>query len=202
MGRRQVNGERDAQFVALFKAGHTQPEIAALFGLRRSRVATIIRAAGVDRYQGGKGLRASRAKQRRVEQQNKRMLKAYGCDYETALALNGGARLRESGSLAYRYHAQRTNAGKRGIGWEFTFPAWVATWEASGRLHQRGKCRDGYVMARHGDTGPYSPANVYITTLSQNFLDYHAKAKVEGYPCFERRRAHTRSLRAGARHEA
>lgn len=39
------------------------------------------------------------------------------------------------------------------------------------RDEKRGKCAASVVMARYGDTGPYSKANVYVTTHSENIRD-------------------------------
>ena len=66
---------------------------------------------------------------------------------------------------------QRENAARRGIEWQFTFDEWKQLWESSGCWEKRGKGADRYVMARHGDTGPYSPSNVRITTFLENGRD-------------------------------
>jgi hypothetical protein len=63
---------------------------------------------------------------------------------------------------------QKAGSKKRGIPWQLTFDEWLSIWKKSGKLHRRGKYREHYVMARYGDTGPYSPTNVYITTIEDN----------------------------------
>ncbi|MDB5975182.1 MAG: hypothetical protein JWR07_1942 [Nevskia sp.] len=71
-----------------------------------------------------------------------------------------------------KYRSHRSGAARRGIGFEFTFSQWWSVWKESGRWDQRGcSAADSYVMARPRDTGPYSVGNVYITTLSQNFVE-------------------------------
>lgn len=180
--------ERDAKIAAAFKRGETTPVLARQFGLSRSQVGAIVRQEGLTWRDGGRSVRNPATETARLRAKYLRAKNAagaratLGCSLEKAIALNEGLPLSTRGSLAARYRAQRLRASNRNIGWEFTFPTWVAVWEASGHLHERGRVNKGsYVMARHGDTGPYSPTNVYITTLSQNFLDYHEKARAVGY---------------------
>jgi hypothetical protein len=66
------------------------------------------------------------------------------------------------------YDQQRRAAGKRGIGWEFTYPEWRRIWAESGFEHLRGRGRGKYVMARFNDAGPYRANNVVICTCEQN----------------------------------
>lgn len=68
-----------------------------------------------------------------------------------------------------KYQCQKRRAKKRNIPWEFTFESWWNLWQESGHWEERKFM--GYVMARIGDTGSYSPTNVYITTHSQNMKD-------------------------------
>ena len=72
-----------------------------------------------------------------------------------------------------KFDQQRTTAMQRGIGWQITFDQWMRVWNDSGHWEQRGRAASSYVMARHGDTGPYAVGNVYICTLSQNCSDQY-----------------------------
>ncbi|WP_234684681.1 hypothetical protein [Bradyrhizobium monzae] len=65
----------------------------------------------------------------------------------------------------------RVNAKDRGIGFELTFPQWLEIWIASGRVRRRGCRRGQYVMARHGDRGPYAVGNVKIILASENIAE-------------------------------
>jgi hypothetical protein len=66
---------------------------------------------------------------------------------------------------------QQRKAKHRGIEFLLTFGEWWTIWETSGKWEQRG-CRKGqYVMARHGDIGPYQRDNVRICTVSDNYAD-------------------------------
>ena len=69
------------------------------------------------------------------------------------------------------FQSQRHDARRRGVSWEFSFEAWWACWEASGRWAHRGRGRGKYMMARHGDMGPYALHNVEIITHEQNSRD-------------------------------
>ena len=99
----------------------------------------------------------------------------YGCDAATVDRLNDGLPLRQAGSKARAYHQQRWNAAQRGIGWEITFPEWVALWVESGHWSERGAHQGGYVMARHKDLGPYKLGNVSIETHEKNISDGHSR---------------------------
>lgn len=81
---------------------------------------------------------------------------------------------RDARKMAYAEH--KYNARRRGIPWGFTFEEWWAVWESSGFWSQRG--RGKYVMARRGDAGPYSAANVEIITSSKNISDAHKNGRV------------------------
>ena len=67
------------------------------------------------------------------------------------------------------YAVQKSNARRRGIAWEFNLSSWLAVWESSGLLTERGRKLDQYCMARHGDVGPYAPGNVSIKTNQENW---------------------------------
>jgi hypothetical protein len=66
------------------------------------------------------------------------------------------------------FQAQRAAAKSRGIAFEFSYAEWLATWENSGRLRQRGTMSGNYVMGRKGDAGPYCSSNIKIISHAQN----------------------------------
>ena len=76
--------------------------------------------------------------------------------------------------LRRSFRTQRNHSTARGIVWGFTFEQWLDVWYESGHLHQRGRGRGCYVMARHGDVGPYMPSNVSIILYEQNAADSRA----------------------------
>jgi hypothetical protein len=67
---------------------------------------------------------------------------------------------------AYRHC--KYDAKNRGIDFLLTFEEWLAIWEDSGYLAERGCRRGQYVMARFGDEGPYIVGNVEIILATQN----------------------------------
>ena len=67
------------------------------------------------------------------------------------------------------YSTAKSKAKQRGIAWEFTFESWMECW--GDQFTQRGEGGDALCMARHGDTGPYSPDNVAIITQRENDRD-------------------------------
>lgn len=73
------------------------------------------------------------------------------------------------------FSAQKRNAKQRGIPFLFTFQEWWAWWQIDNRWESRGMGSDKFVMARHGDKGPYSPENVYCATHAQNIGSINAQ---------------------------
>lgn len=63
---------------------------------------------------------------------------------------------------------QKCSAQRRGIEFLLTFEEWLRIWEDSGHLHERGKFKHQYCMARFGDRGAYVVGNVFITTMEEN----------------------------------
>lgn len=64
--------------------------------------------------------------------------------------------------------SQRASAKARGIGFEMTFDEWREIWKKSGHWRDRGNRKGQYVMARHGDAGPYAVGNVSIIAFEEN----------------------------------
>lgn len=73
--------------------------------------------------------------------------------------------------LRHRYLVQRGDAKRRGIGFELTYDEWLDIWISSGHLHERGRRRGQYVMARFGDRGSYAVDNVKIVTTEANLSE-------------------------------
>ena len=68
---------------------------------------------------------------------------------------------------AYAVHKSHANA--RGIEFTFTRDEWVTWWGED--YDKRGPNIDDLCMCRNGDTGAYSPDNVYKATRRQNWED-------------------------------
>lgn len=171
----------------LYRKGKTLQEIGDLYGVSRERVRQLIKKLGVSRHDGGIHLRGKLHAQRRADikraRRDARFTKTYGCDHATAVSLNDGLNVCSKGSAADQYRFQRHNAQIRGVPWGLTFPQWMQIWTESGHLHERGRSRDAYCMARKHDKGGYVIGNVYITTLANNVSDYQAELKIRGVEC-------------------
>ncbi len=104
------------------------------------------------------------------------------------------------------YTNQRSRAKGRGIAFEFTFEQWKAWWLTNDRWSLRGRHKNNLVMARPGDTGPYSPDNVFCITQYENLkisipLDKRqAAAKASGNRAWANYDAHRMRMRRGATH--
>lgn len=83
----------------------------------------------------------------------------------------------EAGLKAYKEHQR--NAKRRGIPFLFSFEEWWAWWQINDHWSHRGVGKNKLVMARKGDTGPYSPENVYCTTHRGNQRDASPEARAE-----------------------
>jgi len=68
-----------------------------------------------------------------------------------------------------RFIQARSDAKRRGIGWELTFEEFMDIWLSSGHWPECGIYPDQYCMARLGpDIGPYKVGNVKIITNREN----------------------------------
>lgn len=159
---RQKRAERAKAMAAKYRAGLTLQEIGDEHGISRERVRQLLAEIGVSRFEGGISIRAAHAEEERAAKRRARYMEKYGMTPEEYFATPSKARV--------AYVHQRKNAEKRGIAWGFKFVDWWRIWEVSGKWPMRGRGQ-GYCMARKGDTGPYSPDNVYICTVGQNFSD-------------------------------
>lgn len=81
---------------------------------------------------------------------------------------------------AEAFHRQRRSAKRRGIPFLFTLPEWWSWWQIDGRWERRGRDATNLIMARHGDTGPYSAQNVYCTTQGAIGIDLALGVRVAG----------------------
>ena len=66
------------------------------------------------------------------------------------------------------YKAQKSNAKTRGIDFLLTFEQWLAIWNESGKLLERGRGANKFCMCRVNDSGAYEIGNVFIGTGREN----------------------------------
>jgi DNA-binding CsgD family transcriptional regulator len=185
---------RQVRMVDLYKSGQTQDQIGRMYGITRERVRQIIKKVGVVGKDGGATVKSQRNKEwkdkRRAFRLDQSYMRIYGCTYAEFEAMGWEPKEKRKGGLAWAYRYQKHNASLRSIPWRFSIVSWYAVWVESGKLSERGRSGDSYVMARYSDTGPYSPANVYITTLRDNSRDYqaHRLGRTPSYAQLDERR--------------
>lgn len=80
-------------------------------------------------------------------------------------------------SMFRAFERQRQNSRTRGIVWKLTFGQWFAVWQASGKLHLRGRGKGRYCMSRHRDEGGYELGNVHIQLCTTNSSEGFGKAR-------------------------
>lgn len=80
-----------------------------------------------------------------------------------------------------QFAQQRRDAKGRRIPFLLNFEQWLQIWEQSGVFSKRGSKKGQYVMARYGDSGPYSITNVKIILCEEN----HCEANL-GKPSYVR----------------
>lgn len=171
-GSKVVVDPRAAQMAALYRSGQTLQQIGEAFGISRERVRQILRErTAVTSQDGGKAVLAKRRKERAARDLDGKTLARLGITHEEYRKFLAIGRQYAAEGRAYRspiraFIQQRNSAHRRGIGWDLTFSQWWAIWSVSGKWNERG--RDGYVMCRKGDTGPYAASNVFIATSVEN----------------------------------
>lgn len=159
----QKDTSRDADMQRLFSEGNTLQQIGDRFGITRERVRQILARYGVTKKDGGQHTKALLRRVSITERKDRASFAKHGCSYQQYITL-------VSLGVTRRYGRQKCNAVCRGIAWGFDLWTWWQVWDASGHWADRGRGH-GYVMARKGDCGPYSPENVYIITSAENVKD-------------------------------
>jgi hypothetical protein len=160
--------EDRSALIVRYENGETLAQIGASYGISREAVRQLLaKMPGYSRRRGGVAIQRRRVSEDRrqsfAEAKEAKSVRSWGCCVADAVAANGGFMPRTNdGALGEAYREQKENAGRRGIPWEFTFPAWVKEWQISGFLDRRGRGVGRYVMCRIADRGAYSPGNVYF----------------------------------------
>jgi hypothetical protein len=76
-----------------------------------------------------------------------------------------------TGNPRRQWFQQRANAEARGIQFLLTFEEWLEWWRSTGKMTERGRHREEYVMARKGDEWAYELGNIECVTASRNCID-------------------------------
>jgi len=173
-GRRgQQTDDRAEAMKSMYRQGMTLQVIGEKYNVTRERVRQILARAGVDSKCGGKSVQArlkrNAAERSRVAAQARRAEK-WGVPFDLL------AELRSNGTIR-AFEQQRHNSRKRGIVWKLTFGQWFAVWQASGKLHLRGRGKGRYCMSRHRDEGGYELGNVHVQLCTTNSSEGFGKAR-------------------------
>lgn len=161
---------RRSKMAEMYRQGVTLAKIGEQFGMTRERVRQIIGPLGLNGMNGGASVVA---KVRRVSRDNDLEAK---CLAKYGLPVAVVRQLRKD-RVTRAFQAQRQSAFNRGIAWELSFAQWFAVWQASGKLHLRGRGRGKYVMSRMSDAGGYELGNVHIQLATENNKDAVSKWK-------------------------
>lgn len=169
---------RNARMAYMYRQGLTLAKIGEENGLTRERVRQILTQLGVTANDGGASIHAA-ARQERKKRAQKLSESArearWGVDIELC------RELRANGTIK-AYEQQRGSAGDRGLAWTLTFSEWFAIWQASGKMHLRGRGKGRYCMSRIKDTGGYSLGNVHIQLATENSREAVSKWKGKTKP--------------------
>lgn len=184
--RRKGAAERAEAMAALYRGGYTLESIGAQYGVTRERVRQIVHSYYKLSMKDG-GLHVAAAKRREMARstRNSRCIQKHGCSLTQYRELQRiGAAMQAAGYGPMQtpigaFRTQQHNADARGVEWKLKLWEWWQIWQDSGRWEQRGR-GSGYVMARHGDEGPYAVGNVFICHATEN--NSNTKAKKSGLP--------------------
>lgn len=172
LGPLSYRNGRSARMAEMYHEGKTLAEIGVEFNVTRERVRQILKKLNVSSSHGGAALQKRSKDIRRNEQRiltrNARALATYGCDHDTAIALNFGQPFSHPSSRTHKWRRQRLNAGIRGIEWKLSFVEWCRIWDESGNWPRAGRGKGRYCMARFRDAGAYEVGNVKICTNEEN----------------------------------
>ena len=161
--------DRNAAVREAYESGKKADDVAREFGVSPARICTILKRQGV--VLRGRGGTPNGPKKPRPLTKPEKFLLLLGTE---GLSLSDFLDLPQAHDALGKFRDQRMRAKQRHVPWTLTFGQWWGIWTRSGQWAKRGRLAgDSAVMARHGDDGPYSVGNVYITTLAKNFVDSH-----------------------------
>lgn len=146
---------------ALYRSGMTAKEIAVDLGTSRVYVSRLLSKHGVTAKDGGAAVARKEKAVLAAKKKDVDAFQRFGCTFDELQAY-------KRTGVHVPYSAQKRSAKCRGIPWEISLPEWVSVWEASGKMHLRGKGAGKYVMSRPGDVGAYEVSNVTIKLGSEN----------------------------------
>lgn len=145
----------------MYQQGVTLEMIGKQYGITRERARQYISSLGYSAKDGGKCKQAEGKRESRKRKIDANLTARYELDADVV------RQLRSDGVIG-AYKKQEANSKIRGIVWSLTFAQWFSIWQASGKLHLRGRGRGKYVMSRVRDDGAYELGNVHIQLADEN----------------------------------
>lgn len=156
-----MHEQRASEMATLYKEGKTLEEIAALYQVSRERVRQIVSSSGITRHQGGKSVKSRIRKAREAQEKVRKHEERFHCTPEERKAIPP--------ELRVSYSEQRRSARYLDKdAWKLNLMDWYDCWVKSGKIDQRGRSRNGYVLARIDKSKPFAPGNIHIVTLADN----------------------------------
>lgn len=165
--------DRANAWADMYRQGLTLQKIAEQFDVTREYVRQVLRKIGVEPQEGGQSVGAREATAHRAR---RRRVRDALTEAKWGVPLELWSELRANGTIR-AFESQRNNANKRGITFSITFAQWYAVWQASGKLHLRGRGKGGYCMSRIRDEGGYSLGNVHVKLSTDNSREAVAQWK-------------------------
>lgn len=162
------NVARAEKMSSMYRQGLTLEKIGQHFGITRERVRQIIARVGVTRDDRLKKPITTEADRKARLDANS--MARWGIPYDEK------KRRRADGTIL-AFTNQRNAAKGRRIFWSLKFVDWLAVWEASGKMHLRGRGVGRYVMSRVKDEGGYVLGNVHIQLSTENNSQGLAKCR-------------------------
>lgn len=166
----------DEKMCSLYLSGFTIRAIGEKFNVSYQRVQQILKRNSLTWLDSVKHKETQIKKAAYRDKIEAKIIKSYMCT-RAQLRVYRAMHADYKKTPLLKYKQQKRNAMLRGIDWDFTINSWWRVWDESGKWNKMGRCLGEYVMARHGDIGPYSPSNVYITTCSDNISSGYAFRK-------------------------
>lgn len=166
--KKQAQQERREKMATMYRQGLTLEAIGRQYGVTRQAVEQNLKSIGISRNDGGQSFTANHVRERKEREQHARYMRKYGMPLVVVQQLR-------KDRVTHAFSQQRQSAKHRGIAWELDFATWFAIWQASGKLHLRGKGKGKYLMSRLKDDGPYAIGNVHIQLATENSREAVAK---------------------------
>lgn len=153
--------ERAEKMASMYRQGLTLQKIGDHYSITRERVRQILKKHGVVRADNLRSNTTAVRAERRAQILDAQAMAKWGVPHQEK------RQHRKSGLLG-AFVSQRNCAKARGIAWNLKFGDWLAIWQASGRLDDRGRGLGKFCMSRIKDSGGYVLGNVHIQLCQEN----------------------------------